>query len=100
MKYFIDEKMVCILECKSSGKKFQFNSDGLTQQILIDILLRYDILDMTSLVSSLDTSKENIQAILEGEYFFESKEADDLAQLFLIHFGEFLKKCSLKRLFD
>ncbi len=92
--------MGCIVEFSESLLQFEFNSKGYSQKILVDMLLKYGELDIASLALALDASINELQDILDGNYFFIGEQANDLSQLFLIFFGrKFFKKFTLVRNF-
>ncbi len=92
--------MGCIVELKNSSAQFEFNSHGAKQRILVDMLLKYGELDVVNLALALDTTTNKLQDILDGDYFFIGRQADDLSHLFLIFFGRtFFNKFTLIRNF-
>lgn len=91
--------MGCIVELKAP-LQFEFNSEGTKQKILVDILLKYGEQDIASLASILDATSNELQDILNGNYFFTGRQKDDLSHLFLIFFGEtFFNRFTLIRNF-
>lgn len=92
--------MGCIVEFTESLLQFEFNSKGSKQKILVDMLLKYGELDIAGLALALDASINELLGILDGNYSFVGRQADDLSQLFLIFFGRtFFKKFTLIRNF-
>ena len=92
--------MGCIIEFSESLMRFEFNSEGNKQKILVDMLLKYGELDIAGLALALEVSINELQAILDGNHFFVGEQANDLSQLFLIFFGRtFFTKFSLIRNF-
>lgn len=90
--------MSCTLEFPGSSVKIDFCSQGNKQKILIDVLTKYDDMDMTSLASVLDVPVKKLYAICDGHGFLIGEQADSLAQLFLIFLGKhFFRKCTLTR---
>lgn len=92
--------MGCIIEFSKSLIQFEFNSNGNKQRILVDMLLKYGELDINNLASTLDISVYELQEICEGKHFLVGEQAHDLAQMFLIFFGQqFFNKFTLIRNF-
>ena len=92
--------MGCIIEFSESLLRFEFNSKGANQKILVDMLLKYGDLDIDGLALALDTSINELQDILNDNHFFVGEQAHDLSQLFLVFFGRrFFNKFTLIRNF-
>jgi hypothetical protein len=92
--------MGCIIEFSESLLRFEFNAKGSKQKILVDMLLKYSEMDIADLALALDASVNELQDILDGNYFFVDEQANDLSQLFLIFFGRtFFNKFTLVRNF-
>ena len=92
--------MSCALEFPESSVKIDFCSKGNKQRILIDVLTKHGGMDMRELASVLDVSVKRLHDICEGSGFLTGKQADSLAQLFLIFLGKnFFRKCTLIRTF-
>ena len=92
--------MSCILEFPESSVKIDFCSKGNKQKILIDVLTKYDDMDMSRLASVLNVSVKRLRNIYDGYGFLIGEQADSLAQLFLIFLGKnFFRNCTLTRNF-
>ncbi len=92
--------MGCIIEFSESLIQFEFHSNGIKQRMLVDMLLKYGDLDIENLAATLDISVDELQNICEGKHFLEGEQSHDLAQMFLIFFGQqFFKKFTLIRNF-
>ncbi len=92
--------MGCIVKFSESLIQFEFNSHGNRQKMLIDMLLRYGEFDMNSLAATIGISVAKLHDIYDGKYFLDGEESHDLAQVFLIFFGQqFFKKFTLVRNF-
>ena len=88
--------MSCALEFPESSVKIDFCSKGNKQKILIDVLTKYSEMDMNRLASVLEVPVKKLNDICEGDSYLVGKQADCLAQLFLIFFGkQFFRKCTL-----
>lgn len=86
--------MGCLIACHNDAinYRFKFNSESHKQSLLIDMILRYSEKDMPELANALDITVERLQNIYDGVEFLPENDADDLALLFLIFFGQ--KICS------
>ncbi len=92
--------MGCIIEFSESLIQFEFHSTGNKQRILVDMMLKYGELDINNLALTLDISVHELQEMHEGTHFLVGEKAHDLAQMFLIFFGQqFFKKFTLIRNF-
>lgn len=90
--------MACIVEFNDSHTQFEFGSQGSKQQVLIDILLRYGAMDIAYLASELNIPESIIRDTHNNNGFILGKQADDLAQFFLVFFGRnFFSKFSIIR---
>ena len=92
--------MSCTLEFSESSVRIDFCNKGNKQKILIDVLTKYGDMDINRLASGLEVSVERLHNICIGYGFLVGKQADTLAQLFLMFFGKhFFRKCTLIRSF-
>ena len=92
--------MSCVLEFPESFVKINFCSEGSKQKILIDVLTKYDDIDLDRLASIIGVSVKRLKDICEGGSFLIGEQADSLAQLFLMFLGKhFFRKCTLIRNF-
>ncbi len=92
--------MSCILEFPESSVKIDFCSKGNKQKILIDVLTKYGDMNIYRLASVLEVSVKRLHDICDGHRFLVGKQADSLAQLFLMFLGKhFFRKCTLIRNF-
>lgn len=90
--------MGCTLEFRESLIRCEFNGDGYKQQILVDILLKYSEFNSSDLATALEISEEKLTEIRDGHYYLVERQANDLAQLFLVFFGHmFFSKFSIIR---
>lgn len=80
--------MGCIVEFSKPLVRFNFCSKKHKQKIWIDALLRYGTLDMQGLASALNSPVIKLREVYHGKQFFDVSEAERLAQLFLILFGD------------
>lgn len=67
---------------------FAFKCNKTKQKHLIEILLTYSKLDLKTLASSLDVTISFLIGVVTGTCFLEMSKARQLAELFLLFFGE------------
>ena len=92
--------MSCTLEFPETSVKIDFCSKGNKQRILIDMLTKYSDIDINRLASVLEVPVDRLHKICAGYGFLVGKQADTLAQLFLMFFGKhFFRNCTLIRNF-
>lgn len=92
--------MSCALMFQESAVTIDFCSKGNKQKILIDVLTKYSEMNMSKLASILEVSETSLKDICDGDSFLIGKQADSLAQLFLLFLGKhFFRKCTLIRNF-
>ena len=80
--------MGCIVEFSKPQFRFDFCSKKHKQKMWIDALLRYGTLDMHGLASVLNSPVAKLREVYQGKQFFDVAEAEELAKLFLILFGD------------
>ncbi|HAF87536.1 MAG: hypothetical protein CMF38_01410 [Legionellaceae bacterium] len=92
--------MGCVIKFNESAIPHTFECTGYKQKIIIELLVTYSNYSKSALAEVLDVSIAELEDVLEGKTFLAPKEADDLAQLFLIFFGSsFSGKFSMIRSF-
>ena len=80
--------MGCTVEFSDSDTRFEFCTRDHKQKTFIDVLLRYIKMDLPHLASILDTPVTKLRDVYYGKTFIAGKPAEELTQLFLVHFGE------------
>jgi hypothetical protein len=77
------------LEFSGSAVKIDFCSQGNKQKNLIDVLIKYDEMDINELALILQVPVERLHGICDGHGFLVGEQADSLIQLFLMFLGRY-----------
>lgn len=94
--------MGCVVEgTEDLAYRFKFNNQHFKQSILIDMILRYEEKTINDLASAMDITADKLIDVYKGRDFLSESEADDLAQVFLVFFGnKICSKFSVRRSYD
>lgn len=79
--------MECVITPHQSPIKFTFTCKKQSQKTLIELLLKYSRISLSDLPALLNLPIELIKDVYQGERYFDSGDADNLAVLLLMCFS-------------
>ena len=80
--------MGCVVEFSKPMIRFNFMQNKLKQKTLIDALLKYSQLRISSIANIIEVPFEKLKNVYEGMEFLENEFADNLGKLFLLLFSD------------
>lgn len=80
--------MGCTVEFTQSHTRLKLFENQKKQKLLIDALLTYSKLNIAELAELIGVSVEILHTVHHGEAFLVKHDSNNLAQMFLLFFGE------------